>query len=80
MSAIRKRKSRPSDPSRSLEGNETLLTIFEAADYLGVTERWMRAAIAERRIPFVKVGKLIRYRKADLESYIAAQTVEAGKR
>jgi excisionase family DNA binding protein len=80
VSAKRRRKLRPTEPVRPLDGRETLLTVPEAADYLGVKERWMRAAIAERRIPFVKVGKLIRYRKSDLDTYIEGQIVPAGER
>jgi excisionase family DNA binding protein len=79
MSAKRKAKSRPTDPSRAFDDAETLLTIREAADRLGVTERWMRAAVDERRIPFVKVGRLIRFQKASLDAYIEAQTVPAGR-
>lgn len=54
-----------------------MLPCPEAADVLGVSERWVRRAVAERRIPFVKVGRLIRFRRSDLDAYIAANTVEA---
>ncbi|MEY2474009.1 MAG: hypothetical protein QOK28_3338 [Actinomycetota bacterium] len=38
-----------------------LLDITELADHLGVNVRHVRRLIAERRIPFIKWGHLIRF-------------------
>lgn len=38
-----------------------LITIGEVAEHLGVTERHVRRLVAERRIPFVKWGHLLRF-------------------
>lgn len=46
-----------------------------AAAYLGVTHRWIRRAIAERRIPFVKVGRFNRFRVADLDRFLEQHLV-----
>lgn len=54
-------------------GAARLLTPSEAAAYLNVTERWVRRAVAERRIDFIKVGKLLRFDLADLDAFIAEQ-------
>lgn len=56
---------------------KTLLDVPAAAARLGVTERWIRRAVAERRLPFVKVGRYVRFRPDDLDRYIAAQLVPA---
>lgn len=56
---------------------DDLLTTPEAASYLNVTDRWMRRAVADRRVPFVKVGRLLRFRRKALDEFIAANTVEA---
>ncbi|WP_050897244.1 helix-turn-helix domain-containing protein [Patulibacter medicamentivorans] len=58
-------------------GSARLCTLHEAAAYLGVTERWMRRAVVERRLPFVKVGRLVRFDVVDLDAYIASQRVES---
>ena len=43
----------------------------------GFTVPYLRRARRERRGPrFMKVGKLVRYRKADIESFLSAHTVE----
>lgn len=49
-----------------------LLTEPQAAKYLGVNVHWLRRARFERDFPHVKMGRLVRYRKADLNAYIAA--------
>ncbi len=67
---------RPTDPDPD-RARSQLLTPAEAAEYLGVTERWVRRAVAERRLPHVRVGKLLRIAKADVSRYIADRRVEA---
>lgn len=46
------------------------MTVDEAAARLGVSVRFVRRLVAERRIPFVKVGKFVRFDPADLEEWI----------
>ena len=55
----------------------TMLDVAAAAAYLGVTERWMRRAVAERRIPFHKLGRFVRFHVDDLDAYLASQRVPA---
>lgn len=55
-----------------------LLTIDEAAAHLGVTRRWVRRAVEERRLPYYKLGVLVRFDAADLDAYLDAGRVEAG--
>ena len=52
-----------------------LLTTAEAAKRLGVSKAFLeRDRWAGARIPFIKVGnRAVRYRREDLESYIATQ-------
>lgn len=46
-----------------------------AATILGVSPKWLeRDRWAERRIPFVKIGRLVRYRASDIAAYIDANT------
>ena len=49
-----------------------LLTISEVAEYLGVTERHVRRLVAERRIPFVKWGHLLRFDPDEIAAWIDA--------
>ena len=52
------------------------LTLGEAAEYLNVNERYMRRLVSERRIPYLKVGRLLRFSPADLDAFIEACRVE----
>jgi excisionase family DNA binding protein len=52
-------------------------SVDEAAEYLGTGVRFVRRLIAERRIPFHKVGKYVRISIEDLEAFASAGRVEA---
>jgi excisionase family DNA binding protein len=58
-------------------GSTNLVDIEEAAERLRVTPRFMRRLVAERRIPFFKIGKYVRFDVADLEQWIAERRVES---
>ncbi len=55
---------------------DKLLTVEEAAEMLGTTERFPRRLIAERRIAYVKLGTHVRIRESVLVAYIEASTVK----
>jgi len=48
----------------------TLLTVPEAAEYLTVSPRFIRRLRYEGRIPGIKLGKHLRFEKADLDRFI----------
>jgi excisionase family DNA binding protein len=52
------------------------LTLAEAAAYLNVTERYVRRLVAERRVAYHKVGRLLRFSPADLDALFEAGRVE----
>ena len=54
-----------------------LLDVEGAAEYLSVTPRFIRRLIAERRLPFVKLGRHVRFDPADLDRFISAGRVDA---
>lgn len=51
-----------------------LLSIKEASAYLGVKESWLRSAVWKKTIKFIKLQRLVRFRKSDLEEFIAKNT------
>jgi excisionase family DNA binding protein len=55
----------------------TLLTVAEAAGLLRLKPSTMRAWILGRRLPYCKVGRLVRIRKADVDALIATSVVPA---
>lgn len=70
MTAILPRRS-----ADSAAGTE-LLDVAQAANYLTVSERFVRRLVAERRVPFVKLGKFVRFYRADLDAFVAQGRVE----
>ncbi len=56
-----------------------LLDSAELARRLRVTERHVRRLVAERRIPFVKVGRFVRFDEAQVAAWLARATVDAAR-
>ena len=60
--------------------NANLLNNEEAAAYLGVSPRSLEVWRCTKRhpIPFIKVGRLVKYRKAALDAFLENRTVSGG--
>src|SRR5690242_17653203 len=50
--------------------NDRLLDISEVATYLAVSERFIRRLVFERRIPYVKVGRLLRFEPEAIAAWL----------
>ena len=57
--------------------SEPLITIVEAGAILRLRVSTLRAWILRRKIPYVKVGRLVRLRRADVEKLIESSVVPA---
>lgn len=53
-----------------------LLDIDGLADRLGVGERYVRRLVEERRIPYVKIGRLVRFDPEEVEAWIGTKRIE----
>ena len=53
-----------------------LLDATGAARYLSLSESYIRKAVANRRIPFVRIGKRTLFRRADLDGWVNCHVVE----
>jgi predicted DNA-binding transcriptional regulator AlpA len=54
-----------------------LLTERQVWNRYGLSISWQRRTRRERRGPrFLKLGKMVRYRRCDIEAYLSANTVE----
>jgi excisionase family DNA binding protein len=59
--------------SPMLSGVEALLTVHDVAEFLRVPPSWVYERTRRRgrdRLPHVKVGKYLRFRLSDLETYL----------
>jgi excisionase family DNA binding protein len=65
---------------RLLEGQEgmvtrRLLTIHEVAEYTGLSVHTLYTMVSQRRIPFIKVGRLTKFDRTLLDEWLAKHTV-----
>ena len=63
--------------SQQLLGGACLLNNAEAAAYLDVAPNTLNTWRCNKRylIPFVKIGSKVKYRKEDLDTWLASRTV-----
>ncbi len=54
----------------SSEALPQLLTIDQLAERLGVSIRHIRRLVAERRVPYLKVGWLVRFDPAEITAWL----------
>lgn len=62
-------------------GSDELLTREEAAEYLGVAAQTLAIWKVSGRysLPVIKVGRLTRYRRSDLEKFLSQRTVDTSQ-
>lgn len=63
--------------TRRVASDRPMLDIPRLAERLGTTERFVRRLVCERRIPFHKVGKYVRFDQDDVDDWVALRRVEA---
>ena len=51
----------------------------EAASFLGMSEAWIRKAVHLRTLPFIKIGRAVRFKRSDLEAFLDAKRIEPAK-
>ncbi|MBS0160911.1 MAG: helix-turn-helix domain-containing protein [Nitrospira sp.] len=54
-----------------------LLTIDEASEYLGISKLTLYGWVSARKLGFVKVGRLVKFKQQDLDKWIDQHTVKA---
>lgn len=47
-----------------------LLTLPEAAAFLNVPESWLRRRVADRMVPFVRLGRYVRFTREHLDRIV----------
>jgi len=58
------------------QSTDPLFTPPEAAAYIGITENTLSVwrCVGRYSIPYIKVGRLVRYRLSDLEKWLESRT------
>ena len=78
----RRSEDRPVTPAASSRAASlpVLLDIGEVAAHLNVTVRHVRRLVFERRIPYIKVGALLRFDPEEVAAWIEESTVPSHRR
>ncbi len=53
-----------------------LLNIKEVSDYTGLSVHTLYTMVSQRRIPFVKMGRLTKFDREELDKWIAGHSVK----
>lgn len=53
-----------------------LVNVNEAAAYMGLSKNTLYSWVCQRKIPFVKCGRLTRFNIRDIEQWIVKHTVK----
>lgn len=60
------------------DGDGDLVNIAWVAKKLDVTPRYVRRLVAEKRLAYVKVGRLVRFERDEVYRFIRERRVAAG--
>jgi excisionase family DNA binding protein len=52
-----------------------LLDVAALARRLGVTERFVRRLVEDHRVPFLKIGKFVRFHPDDIDDWLESKRV-----
>ncbi|MGA2530303.1 MAG: helix-turn-helix domain-containing protein [Acidimicrobiales bacterium] len=64
---------------RPVDSLPVLLDGTGIAQHLGITERHVRRLVSERRIPFVKVGRFVRFDPVAIAGWLERTAVKASR-
>jgi excisionase family DNA binding protein len=65
----------PTSRTKGRDKEARLMTVKEAASYLAVSVATLYTRVSHREIPFVKLGRSIRFDRADLDAMIEESKV-----
>ena len=55
------------------EASARLMTLVEVADYLRVSAKTIRRLVAGRKLPCIRLGRVLRFQPADVDRWVEAR-------
>ena len=55
---------------------ETMYSVKELSEYLGVKNSWVYSRVEKYKIPHIKVGKYPRFKKSEIDKWLKEQSVQ----
>jgi len=56
--------------TKPVHKDESILGVKELAQYIGVSVQWVYERVQLKEIPYIKAGKLLRFRKSDIDTWL----------
>ena len=63
---------------KEIEGGPNLISIQQAAEYLGITVGTIYQWRSQHKIPYIKVGRRVKFKKEQLDQWLTERTVQVG--
>jgi len=58
-----------------MDRNNEILTIEELAELLKVSTRTIRRIIRRRELPYIRIGRQLRFRRGDVDAWLESSTI-----
>lgn len=59
--------------------DKEVMTVPEMAEYLSVSEAHTYRLVREHRVPFVRIGRSVRFKRSEVDQWLADKTLRAVK-
>ena len=59
-----------------IQNDEALWEVEDVAGYLKVSERTVQRKVSDKAIPFVRIGRFVRFRPEAIREWAAAQEID----
>ncbi|OGL45868.1 MAG: hypothetical protein A2149_00270 [Candidatus Schekmanbacteria bacterium RBG_16_38_11] len=63
-----------------MPGQKQLLDTKEAAELLGISKNTLYEWVIQKKVPYIKVGRLTKFKKETLEEWLKRQSHEEDKK
>ena len=60
-----------------IAADDTIFTVESLAKYLSVSEQWIYERVQFKEMPYIKVGKFLRFRRSAIEKWLEEQSTPA---
>ena len=68
--------SKNSNVSEKIPKQKQLLDMNEASEFLGISKNTLYEWVVQKKVPFVKVGRLTKFKKEALDAWLEQRTHE----
>jgi len=62
--------------SSTAQSHHVLIDVKETADYLGCTVSTLYSWVSQKKIPYVKIGRLVKFDQCDIDAWIEERKVK----